>query len=92
MGGLTAMSAVLAFEMDGVFIGATWSADMRNTMLLSLAAFAATMMALTPLLGNHGLWLALHIFLLLRGIGLAAMLPRRERATFAPGRASSEAI
>lgn len=88
----TAMSAVLAFEMDGVFIGATWSADMRNTMLLSLAAFAATMMALTPLLGNHGLWLALHIFLLLRGIGLAAMLPRRERATFAPGPASSEAI
>jgi Na+-driven multidrug efflux pump len=86
----TAMSAVLAFEMDGVFIGATWSGDMRNTMLLSLAAFAATMVALTPLFGNHGLWAALHIFLLMRGLGLAAMLPRRERATFAPGPAVSE--
>lgn len=81
----TAVSAVLAFEMDGVFIGATWSTDMRNIMLLALAAFAAAMTVLTPLLGNHGLWIALHIFLLMRGLGLAAMLPRRERATFAPG-------
>lgn len=79
----TAMTAVLAFEMDGVFIGGTWSADMRNTMLLSLAAFTAAMAVLTPLFGNHGLWVALHIFLLMRGLGLLAMLPRRERATFA---------
>jgi len=81
----TAMSAVLAFELDGVFIGATWSADMRNTMLLSLAAFAAAMFVLTPFFGNHGLWMALHLFLLMRGVGLLAMLPRRERATFASG-------
>lgn len=80
---LTAVSAVLAFELDGVFIGATWSADMRNTMLLSLAAFASAMFMLTPLFGNHGLWMALHLFLLTRGVGLLAMLPRRERATFA---------
>jgi Na+-driven multidrug efflux pump len=58
---------------------------MRNTMLLSLAAFAAAMFALTPFFGNHGLWIALHLFLLMRGLGLLAMLPRRERATFASG-------
>ena len=32
----TAVSGVLAFQMDGVFIGATWSRDMRNMMLLSV--------------------------------------------------------
>ena len=37
----TAMSGVLAFQMDGVFIGATWSRDMRNMMLLSFAAYLA---------------------------------------------------
>lgn len=78
----TALSAVLAFEMDGIFIGSTWSADMRNTMLLSLAAFVTAMVILTPFFGNHGLWAALHLFLLIRGFSLFAILPRRERSTF----------
>ena len=68
--------------MDGVFIGATWSRDMRNMMLLSLAAFLPRLLTLAPAFGNHGLWAALHIFLLARGLSLLAVLPRRARATF----------
>ncbi len=30
---LTAISGAIAFQMDGVYIGATWSRDMRNRML-----------------------------------------------------------
>jgi putative MATE family efflux protein len=77
----TALSGVLAFEMDGVFIGATWSRDMRNMMLLALVAFVAALLALAPL-GNHGLWAALHIFLLMRGFSLLTILRRRMRTAF----------
>lgn len=79
---LTAVTGVLAFQMDGIFIGATWSRDMRNMMLLSFAAYVASLLILTPLLGNHGLWASLHVFLIARGLSLAAMVPSRSRATF----------
>lgn len=78
----TAVSGVLAFEMDGVFIGATWSRDMRNMMLLSFAVFLATLLTLGAAFGNHGLWAALHLFLLVRGVSLLAVLPRRARSAF----------
>lgn len=63
---LTGLSGVLAFEMDGIFIGAIWSREMRNMMLLALATFVA----------------ALHIFLLIRGFGLLIILRRRMRTAF----------
>jgi MATE family multidrug resistance protein len=78
----TAVSGVLAFQMDGVFIGATWSRDMRNMMLLSFAAFIAALFLLGWHFGNHGLWAALHIFLIVRGITLVSVMPRRARAAF----------
>jgi Na+-driven multidrug efflux pump len=79
---LTALSGVLAFQMDGVFIGATWSRDMRNAMLIALLAFLAALFTLAHLYGNHGLWAALHVFLLVRGFTMLAILPRRLRTTF----------
>lgn len=80
---LVALSGVLAFEMDGVFIGATWSRDMRNMMLLSLAVYVACVFGLGAAFGNHGLWAALHVFMIARGLSLAAILPKRARQTFA---------
>jgi putative MATE family efflux protein len=74
---LTALSGVLAFQMDGVFIGATWSRDMRNMMLVSFALYLAALATLGPLFGNHGLWAALHLFLVARGLSLLAVLPGR---------------
>lgn len=79
---LTPLFGVVAFQMDGVFIGATWSRDMRNMMLLSLAVFLAAYWALFPPFGNHGLWLALEIFLGIRGITLGYMCGRRAAETF----------
>ncbi|MHC5654423.1 MATE family efflux transporter [Stappia sp. ICDLI1TA098] len=83
----TPLLGVLAFQMDGVFIGATWSRDMRNMMLVSLVGFLAAYAIAFPLLGNHGLWLAFAIFLAMRGFSLLAITPRRAAATFprAPG-------
>ncbi|WP_018688724.1 MATE family efflux transporter [Ahrensia kielensis] len=74
---LTPLAGVLAFQMDGVFIGATWSADMRNMMLLSLAVFAFLCYTMPVIWGNHGLWLALNAWLFLRGVSLLFVLPKR---------------
>src|SRR5690554_3743766 len=51
----TAVSGVLAFQMDGVFIGATWSRDMRNMMLLSFVLYVASIFVLGAAFGNQGL-------------------------------------
>ena len=47
--------AVWAFLFDGVFIGATRTAEMRNGMALALIVFLIAAWALMPILGNHGL-------------------------------------
>ncbi|NTS30609.1 MATE family efflux transporter [Phyllobacterium sp. BT25] len=80
---LAPVTGLLAFHMDGVFIGATWSRDMRNMMILSLAGYFGAYYVLPMYLGNHGLWLALHLFLGLRGISLLSILPSRARLQFA---------
>lgn len=80
---LTALTGLFAFQMDSVFIGATWSRDMRNMMFLSLIIFFAALFGARSSMGNHGLWLALNMFLLVRGISLAYILPKRYRREFA---------
>ncbi|MCU0790979.1 MAG: MATE family efflux transporter [Nitratireductor sp.] len=80
---LTPLTGVIAFQMDGVYIGATWSRDMSRMMLLSFAAYIAAWAVLTPALGNTGLWLSLHVFLLVRGVTLSALVPSRMRRAFA---------
>ena len=80
---LTAITGALAFQMDGVFIGATWSAAMRNMMLAAFVGYLAAIGLFVPLLGNHGLWLALNLFLAFRGIFLALRLPALAGRQFA---------
>ncbi len=80
---LSGLTGALAFLMDGVFIGATWSRDMRNQMLLSFLAFLAALAVLVPVLGNHGLWIAFNLFLLARGLFLYRLLPGKAAQAFA---------
>jgi MATE family multidrug resistance protein len=79
---LTPIAGVLAFEMDGVFIGATWSAEMRNMMLLSLALYLAVWAVAEPAFGAHGLWFALLVFLSARGISLFWRMRKRIETAF----------
>ncbi|MEZ2131132.1 MULTISPECIES: MATE family efflux transporter [unclassified Sinorhizobium] len=81
---VTGLTGALAFLMDGVFIGATWSADMRNRMLMSFAGYLVALAVFVPLFGNHGLWLSLNGFLLFRGIFLAMLVRPRADQTFRP--------
>lgn len=69
---------VWCYLLDGMFIGATRGAEMRNSMAIAAAGFALTLFTL-PWLGNHGLWLALAVFLALRGLSLAVIWRRHWR-------------
>lgn len=73
---------VIAFQMDGVYIGATWSRQMRNLMLASLVVYLAAWAILQPLFGNHGLWISLLIFQSARSVAFRIMLPRLAHQTF----------
>ncbi len=68
--------SVWAFQLDGIFIGATRTAEMRNAMLASLAIFLAAGWPLATAFGNHGLWAAYLVFMSARAITLYAYYPR----------------
>lgn len=72
-----------AWMLDGVFVGATRSADMRNMMLVSGVIYAVAVVALVPIWGNHGLWAALLISYVARGVTLGLRYPALE-GTVAP--------
>lgn len=58
-----------SFIWDGIYIGATASKAMRNTMLAaSLLVFVPTYYLLKESIGNHALWLAMSLFMLSRGV------------------------
>ena len=75
------MISVAAFQLDGIFIGATRSREMRDTMVLSLFAFWAVLQVAGDLAGTHGLWFAYVLFLGLRGGALALYYPRVRALT-----------
>lgn len=67
-----------AWMFDGIFIGATRGQDMRNMMIVSAAIYLVSVLALTPVYGNHGLWMSLLISFVARGITLALRYPVLE--------------
>jgi MATE family multidrug resistance protein len=71
--------SVWSFLLDGIFIGTTRTVEMRNAMIASLAVYLVASWLLVPALGNHGLWLALMIFMVARALSLGAYYPRIER-------------
>lgn len=58
----------LSYLWDGVFIGLTASKAMRNSMALSFLFFVIAYLVLVPTMGAHGIWVALLVFMLLRGV------------------------
>ncbi len=76
---LTPLAGVVAFQLDGIFIGATRGADLRNTMLVSIAFFLTAVALLAPRYGNHGLWLALILYFMVRGLTLGSRVPALVR-------------
>lgn len=73
---LSPLISVWGFLLDGVFIGATRTRELMQAMAVSLAVFLCVSWALVGPLGNHGLWIALLVFMAARGMTLSPLLPR----------------
>ncbi len=62
--------ASFCYQLDGIFIGASQTREMRNAMIISVTSFIVISMYLTKYFGNHGLWFSLMCFMILRSITL----------------------
>lgn len=77
---LAPLIGVAGWMLDGIFIGATLTRDMRNAMIRSVAVFAACVLILPPFWGNHGLWAALMALNLARAVTMLRRYPNAEAA------------
>ncbi len=68
---LIPIATFAAFIWDGIYIGATASAPMRNTLLVAtILIFLPAYYLLNGSLENHALWLSMMLFMITRGIML----------------------
>jgi MATE family multidrug resistance protein len=83
---VASLIGVFAFTYDGIYIGATWTRDMRNLMLVTLVLYFGIWWLTRPL-GNAGLWIAILAFLGARGALQAARYPALAKMTFKSAKA-----
>jgi MATE family multidrug resistance protein len=79
---LTPLLGAACFQFDGIFTGAMATRDMRNMMIVSLAVYLLCWSILEPAFANHGLWAALSIFFVTRGLTFASRMPALTRTAF----------
>ena len=72
--------SVWGFMLDGIFVGATRVAEMRNAMLITVLLYFGAVALLVPYWANHGLWLALTFLSIMRAVTMGLQYPRIERA------------
>ena len=66
---------VAAYVWDGIYLGATASKPLRNSMIVSMLLFLTAVYLFIPY-GNHGLWGAFTLLLIARGISLTVLAPK----------------
>jgi len=62
--------ASVCYQLDGIFIGASQTKEMRNAMIVSVLSFVGISIYLTKYYENHGLWFSLLLFMILRSLTL----------------------
>ncbi|WP_404366349.1 MATE family efflux transporter [Marinobacter sp.] len=72
------LAAVWGFLLDGIFIGATRTRDMQNTMLFSALVIFLPTWWLTTGWGNHGLWFSLVFLMLARAATMGLVFMHRS--------------
>ena len=77
---LTPLIGTPSWMLDGVFIGATRTRDMRTGMIISAILFVIVLSVSVPYWGNHGIWFALQIMLISRAITLGLRYPAIEQS------------
>lgn len=69
-----------AWMLDGIFIGATRTGDMRRAAIESLIVYVVALWLLSGWLDNHGLWFALHVSFVARAVTLGLRYAKLEAA------------
>src|SRR5699024_11500387 len=80
--GIYILFSFVAFQLDGIFIGATRSKEMRNTSIISLLVLIGVGTLLTKYYGNIGLWVSFIIYVIARGVSLGVYTPKLVRELF----------
>ena len=62
--------ACFCYQLDGIFIGASQTKEIRNAMIVSVVGYVGVSILLTRYLGNHGIWFSLLLFMIFRSITL----------------------
>lgn len=71
--------SVWAYQLDGAYIGASETIEMRNQMIVSFGVYLLVMLIAQSVIGAHGLWLAFVVFNATRGVTLFLRMPALER-------------
>ncbi|MGB0634405.1 MAG: MATE family efflux transporter [Paracoccaceae bacterium] len=69
---------LFSYMLDGIFIGATRTRDMRNMMFISFLGYVLVLFLLIPNFENHGLWFGLMALYILRAVTLSLKYPALE--------------
>ncbi len=75
---------VWPFLFDGVYIGMTRTAEMRNCLIIAMIVFFIVAYPGEHLFSNHGLWLGIMAFMLTRGLLLAVWYRKIEAEVGSP--------
>jgi len=62
--------ACFCYQLDGIFIGASQTKEIRNAMIVSVLTYIGFSIFLTRHLDNHGIWFSLLLFMILRSLTL----------------------
>ena len=73
-------SSFAAFQLDGIFIGASYTKQMRNASVVSIGVFVLAWWLLTPIFAVSGLWWAMIIYVIARAAALALYLPAMRKS------------
>ena len=67
--------ASFCYQYDGIFVGASQTKEMRNGMIISVIVYIYFSIMLVEVFNNHGLWLSLMIFMIIRSLTLKFYFP-----------------
>ena len=68
--------ASFCYQLDGIFVGATQTKEMKNAMIVSVIVYVFLSIFLTQELYNYGIWFSLLLFMILRTSTLHYYFPK----------------
>lgn len=77
---ISPLMVMAGFQLDGIFVGATRSRELRDAIIVSTVVFIPASIWLAGPVGNHGLWAAFSAYFLIRAVALGIWLPRIRKS------------